>query len=307
MGNCVCVQHWEQAPGGVQYNPNQLAYIWIQAGGPPQAAAMAAAIAYYHESGGWTTATCINGGTGCSCMGCVDRGLWQIDSANGPGSSYDVMTNARAAVALYQARGWEPWYLDSQKVTSAGQDRGITPEAVPLNGTNAAAGIPSQPTSNAQPNAQLASSGCGVLEWTTSPIQCIGQQTDSWVADALKGVILSILNPFLQLIAGVLGVAAGGTIMILGIMVIVRQSQAGRTATDLGLAALEPEAFASTKYISGDKVTTVEQRRRKALRVGSYQIRPARTRTSVIRPKSVQDQLNDEADSYDDTDEESAA
>lgn len=68
------------------------------AGGPPDVANVAAAIAI-GESGGRSDATAHEPD------GSISRGLWQINSVHGASSSYDVTTNARAAVQLYKSKG----------------------------------------------------------------------------------------------------------------------------------------------------------------------------------------------------------
>jgi len=80
------------------YTFQQLKDIWIMAGGPPDVANIAAAIAI-GESGGRSDATANEPD------GSVSRGLWQINSVHGSKSSYDITTNARAAVELYKSKG----------------------------------------------------------------------------------------------------------------------------------------------------------------------------------------------------------
>jgi hypothetical protein len=91
--------------------------IWEAAGGSSLNAAMAAAIALAESRGDPTS-------TDNDSNGSVDRGLWQINSTNGAGSSYDVMTNARAAVSMSQnGTTWRPWctaYSDGECGTKGG-------------------------------------------------------------------------------------------------------------------------------------------------------------------------------------------
>lgn len=87
----------------MSYSFTQLEDLWKQAGGNAAYAAMAAAIALA-ESGGDPQSTNHN------TNGTVDRGLWQINSIHGAQSTYDVMSNARAAVAISNnGSNWKPW------------------------------------------------------------------------------------------------------------------------------------------------------------------------------------------------------
>lgn len=81
----------------------QLEELWRAGGGSSSTAFEAAEIARA-ESSGEQYATDHN------TNGSVDYGYWQIDSGSGGSpASYDPLTNARQAVSLYNARGWEPW------------------------------------------------------------------------------------------------------------------------------------------------------------------------------------------------------
>lgn len=85
------------------YSYAQLMTLWEQAGGSKLNAAMAAAIAMA-ESGGDATAT--NNNTN----GTQDRGLWQVNSSWGSLSTFDPMSNARAAVQISKnGTTWRPW------------------------------------------------------------------------------------------------------------------------------------------------------------------------------------------------------
>lgn len=92
---------------GRGYTKEQLAQIWIKAGGDPDIADQAAAIGYYESDGGNPNAINVNpGGAG------TDKGLWQInDKTWSDLSTYDVETNARNAVKInkidkYRWRWW---------------------------------------------------------------------------------------------------------------------------------------------------------------------------------------------------------
>lgn len=80
------------------YSFQQLKDLWVMYGGSPNVANVAAAIALA-ESGGNSNATAHEPN------GTLSRGLWQINSVHGANSSYDVATNVRAAVALYNSKG----------------------------------------------------------------------------------------------------------------------------------------------------------------------------------------------------------
>lgn len=86
------------APGS--YSFAGLERLWVSAGGPAWAERSAAAVAEC-ESGGRSNAYNPSGATG----------LWQILGAVRPGSLYDPMSNARNAVAKFEASGdtWAQW------------------------------------------------------------------------------------------------------------------------------------------------------------------------------------------------------
>ena len=76
--------------------------LWEAAGGSPGAAFMAAEIATAESSGQQNS-------TDYNSNGTVDRGYWQINSI-WPGSTYDPMGNARAAVQISNnGTNWGPW------------------------------------------------------------------------------------------------------------------------------------------------------------------------------------------------------
>lgn len=81
---------------------SQLEQLWINAGGSSAVAPVMAAIAMA-ESGGKSDAVNQNGN------GTTDRGLWQINSIWGNLSTFDVTTNADAAVAVYNQQGITAW------------------------------------------------------------------------------------------------------------------------------------------------------------------------------------------------------
>jgi hypothetical protein len=90
-----------RSSAGGQLNKQQLARLWVQAGGPPSVANLMAAIALA-ESGGNP------GATGpLTSYGHRAAGLWQIHPPQ-PGS-YEPLTNARQAVAKYRSQGLGAW------------------------------------------------------------------------------------------------------------------------------------------------------------------------------------------------------
>lgn len=86
-----------------KYSFSQLEAIWVQAGGSAVFKAMAAAVAMA-ESGGNPNASNRNSN------GTTDRGLWQINSIHGSQSTFDPISNARAAVSISKnGTNWRPW------------------------------------------------------------------------------------------------------------------------------------------------------------------------------------------------------
>lgn len=86
-----------------KYSFSQLESLWKQAGGSATYAAMAAAVATA-ESGGNPNASNKNSN------GTTDRGLWQINSIHGSQSTFDPVSNARAAVSISKnGTNWRPW------------------------------------------------------------------------------------------------------------------------------------------------------------------------------------------------------
>lgn len=274
--------------GNIHYNYAQLEGIWQQAGGNPQSAAMAASIAEA-ESGG-NSAAYDNDSNGS-----IDRGLWQINSVHGAQSTYDVMGNARAAVAISNnGKDWSPWVTYQ---TGAYQQylQGNVPANTntPINATNAAA---NQPTNNSTQTANL--TGCSWLEKIVAPGVCIGSEAVQGATDlmgkTILGIINGVLNPIITLFAGVLGMTAGAVLMLFGIFMIVSQSKTGQgiagEAVQTGLAFTAPEAESSTRYLSqgGKRETVVTQRRQPGVRFRGTQLRQptVRTTSEVLRDES---------------------
>ena len=292
------------APGNVQFNYAQLEGIWNQAGGSPGAAPIAAAIAMA-ESGGNSTAT------NQDSNGTVDRGLWQINSVHGAQSTYDVMGNARAAVAISNnGQNWSPWTTFNTGAYQRFLQANVAPDmSAPINGTNAAAnatltgdvfGIPIPGAPDIGPQ-NLISPGWWMQHILDLPGGAIGSTVDKGILTAVQGLISTILNPFINILAGVLGIAAGGAMVLFGIFMMVKSTEAGQevgraagSAAQIGVSALAPETRAATIYRGAPHpqtgvrpTTTVTQRRRApgSVRIGGrpIQYRPGRVQTEVER------------------------
>jgi hypothetical protein len=277
---------------GAIYDYAQLEGVWIQAGGNAQYAPMAAAIAMA-ESGGNSQASNTNNNSS------VDRGLWQINSSNGSSSSFDVMTNARGAVSISSnGTNWRPWctaYSDGACGTNGGTYQGagspylrflqfgIAPDnSVPINATNAQANQPATLTSST-----------GI----TDPI-----------SEGIKLVIISILNPVIQAVAGILGITAGGILMIFGMYMMITQSQTGRQVQKAGGTAVKGAAkiVAPESRLAGTSLRTYE----KTLPSGQTQVtyvagksgwRRYQQKTTTKRygvTGTTRDDLRDQANSY---------
>lgn len=319
------------APGNVQYNYAQLEGIWVQAGGSPGSAPIAAAVAMA-ESGGNSTATGQDSGS-------VDRGLWQINSVHGNQSTYDVMGNARAAVAISNGgTNWSPWTTYTSGAYKQYLQTNVPPDtSAPINGTNAQA--------NTATGTLTADTGPlpGGLEdpanWFLNPLGSAAGAAQGAAGQAggaagavggtlikylLQGIILTMLNPLIQMIAGILGITAGAAMVLVGLWLASQSTQTGQQAqrgagraAQAGISLLGPEAAATTQYLGkGGQVTTVSQIRKPAgqVRIGQQNIRyrPARVKTSISREKgatygdtyqppkqrTTRDQLKDEANGY---------
>jgi Lysozyme like domain len=85
------------------FSQSQLQQIWIAAGGNPANSLIASAIAEAESSG-------YSGIVDNDANGTTDRGLWQINSTHGSQSTFNVIQNARAAIALSNnGVDWDPW------------------------------------------------------------------------------------------------------------------------------------------------------------------------------------------------------
>lgn len=292
------------AAGNVHFTYAQLEGIWCKAGGNPQAAAMAAAIATA-ESGGNSAAYDLDSN------GTIDRGLWQINSVHGAQSSFDIPTNARAAIAISNnGTNWSPWVTYNTGAYRQYLQSGVQADTnVPVNGTAAAANNSSDGTTTTQQSttAEL-TSWQGTAANLLDPLHVfrdvfglpndVAGYIDNSVAKGIEGAIYPLLDPVITLIVGVLGMTAGGIIVIMGIFVMVSQSRtAGGVAGDAaraGLMAVAPEATSTTKYLSGapgaERETLVTQTRRPGVSFRGAQLRQpvVRTTSQVLRDEANQ-------------------
>ena len=266
-----------QAPGATTYNYAQLEQIWISAGGNPQAAATAAAVAMAESGGNPNAVSPTN-----------DYGLWQINIVHGSQATLDVMGNARAAVAISNnGTNWGPWcsgwadpnancgkymgpILQPASRAASFLQPGIQPDSTtPLNATS---GVTPQ-------QAQLEFLGigggsCSGLEWAISPGTCaaggaisgaagaaagaVGGEVTHLAGQVIDAMIGGILNPLIQLVAGVMGITAGGTLMVLGLYMAVKDTTAVQAvkgmATTAAITAVAPEAAPAAGGASGTGV-----------------------------------------------------
>jgi len=133
---------------------------------------------------------------------------------------------------------------------------------------------------------------------------------DAVTSKIFQGVIGAILNPLISMLAGIAGITMGATMVLFGIIVMVRNTQteqrmeqgiARGAQTAVGLVA--PETKAVTAYTGASGATTrVTSTRRPArqVRVGGRNVRfgGATVKTDVERPKSVGDALKEESEAY---------
>lgn len=296
-------------PGNVQFSYAQLEYLWETAGGNPQVSPIAAAIAMAESEGN-------SGATDCDSNGSVDRGLWQINSVHGSLSTYDPMSNARAAVSISNnGTNWGAWTTYSSGRYRQFLQVGVAPSSAPINATNATANQPA--TLDASLGPIHVPSGWGLLnpaDWFNTIVGgATSSVSNAVIGTVIQGVVSTILNPFLSIAAGIMGVGAGGLMVLFGIIVMVRNTETeqrmeqgiGKAAqTAVGLVA--PETKAVTAYQSaGGATTRVTSTRRPArqMKVGGRNVRfgQATVRTDVQRPErpaTVSTALNQEAQAY---------
>jgi len=248
-----------QGQTAVTFTYAQLECLWTQAGGNAQCAPLAAAIAMA-ESGGRSDAlnTANNNGT-------VDRGLWQINSSHGTQSTFDIMGNARAAVAISgNCNNFRPWTTFLNKSYLRFLDTNVAPDcSMPINGTNAAA------NQGATPAEDLAIDCNSWQAWVLTPAgpaQCItGSVLGGAAGTATKvitGILKGIINPFIQFTIGAFGIASGGTIMLIGIWMIARETQVGQGVAGVartGAMIAAPEATPFIARTGGERAAATRR------------------------------------------------
>jgi hypothetical protein len=164
------------------YNLQQLAAIWVRAGGNAAFAPIAAAIAMAESSGNPNA-------IGHNTNGSIDRGLWQINSVHGGQSTTDPLANAKAAVAISNnGKTWSPWVTYN---TGAYKKY--------LSGAQTAAGpLQSDPVTAAASTA--AGAVTGVIDTATSVADFLGKLADPklWlrILEVIGGVILLAMGLF---------------------------------------------------------------------------------------------------------------
>jgi hypothetical protein len=223
------------------------------------------------------------------------------------------MSNARAAVSISNnGTNWGAWTAYSSGAYRRFLQVGVAPASAPINATNATANQPA--TLDASLGPIHVPSGWGLLnpsDWFNTVVGgATSTVSNAIIGTVIQGIITTILNPFISLMAGIMGVAAGGGMVLFGIIVMARNTETeqkmeqgiGKAAqTAVGLMA--PETKAATMYQSaGGAATKVTSTRRPArqMNIGGRNVRfgQATVRTDVERSQPVTDALNDEAAAY---------
>lgn len=264
------------------YSYGQLEQIWISAGGNPQVANIAAAVATA-ESGGDPNAVSASN----------DYGLWQINRIHGAQASLDVMTNAKAAVAISNnGKDWGAWCtcwvnpnqncghhlgpMPQPGSPAAKQIRtGVAPDPnTPLNATGAATQTPNPYPSGNPPDTATETAwftGCNTLEWALAPGPCAAGSAAKKVAgepahlagQVIDLIIGSILNPIISIVAGIMGMAAGGALMLIALFMLVKDSTAAQAIKGIvetaAVSAVAPELAPEVGAAEAAKVHDVRQ------------------------------------------------
>lgn len=291
--------------GILKFSYAQLQCLWTQAGGNQQYQAMAAAIAMA-ESGGNSQASHTN------TNGSTDRGLWQINSSNGAGSTFDIMGNARAAVSMSGGGvNWRPWctaYADGACGTRGGTYQGagapyqkfLNPSIQPdcnfsINGTNAAANIGSGGT----PQAQTVS--CSTAQWLTTPLECyVGGGGNPLINGLLKAILGSIINPLIQLLAGAMAVGSGAAFMVLGLYLVITNTKTGkqvekRATQAAGLAATAASGGAAAPVTTTTAYETTHPKTGQPMRTTVQATRTGPPRQRTVSTRTTKQVLQDQA------------
>jgi hypothetical protein len=139
----------------MSYSKGQLEALWLKAGGPRASAGLAAAIALAESSGNPNAENHNTNGT-------IDRGLWQVNSIHGAQSTFDILANAQAAVAISNGgTNFGPWttYNTGAYKPFLGASTGSSSLPSNLTGAGAASSSSSTPTSGGGFAATLESNG----------------------------------------------------------------------------------------------------------------------------------------------------
>jgi Lysozyme like domain len=265
-------------PGNVQYSYAQLEGIWIQAGGNPQYANIAAAVAMA-ESGG-NSAAYDNDSNGS-----VDRGLWQINSVHGTQSTFDVMGNARAAVAISNnGTTWSPWVTYQTGAYQQYLQSNVPPDLnAPINGTNAAAGTGGTPATL---------TACNTWETFMAPEICVPLNVGGGIVKGssldiagtiINGLVGSLVNPIIGIVAGILGIGAGAILMGGGIMLIVKDTQTYQNAKQAS-----GEAVGLLGFLAGPEAGAATETAAK-VKSGA---RPPQNRAAILQQQAASSELN---------------
>jgi len=206
------------------YSYAQLEALWIQAGGSKAKAPLMAAIALA-ESGGRANAISPK-----NTDGSVDRGLWQINSVHGAASTTDPLANAKAAVKIESTQGLKAWTT----YTNGAYKKFLKGNVSPDNN-----GLPTGSTSTAT-DASLTGD--------------IGGAIGQGFADAFK----AMLQPMISLFIWGGEIMIGGVLMVIGIVVFILNTQAGKDTTKpVGRVGLDvasvaaPEAAPELQSVKG--------------------------------------------------------
>jgi hypothetical protein len=94
------------------------------------------------------------------------------------------------------------------------------------------------------------------------PFMCSGSNPiTGYIASAIEGVLRSVLNPLIQVVAGTLGIAAGALMAAFGIYTIMQSTQTGQKLSQLGggaartgIMAVAPESAPLVAATSSERV-----------------------------------------------------
>lgn len=324
------------AASGATYNYAQLEGLWIKAGGNQQYANMAAAIALA-ESGGnaqasnqnsngsidrglWQINT-VNGTA--STFDVMGNARGAVKLSNG-GSNWRPWCTAYSDGACGSKGGsylgaGSP-FLRYLQGTFAGVGPGGTPVApdmnAPVNATAAAQNQNIVLTSAQQ--ATLDAKNCNWIGISLNPGLCIGDAIggallhgqdpisageeavgEAIATSVINTLVAGILNPFIMLFGGIIGVVGGGALIIFGMFLMVRESQTyqsakGTAEQGAGMAAFffGPEAEAGEAAAGGTtRVSSSRQMRigRTSIRQGSVNTQTGRPRTRIVETRTKKD------------------